>query len=157
MIVTFCPSGDTRRPSEQSLDIIGFVFGERTIQRWTASCLTSWAARSCLRRRPKRWRWAAEITWKSLMENIQTCCPAAPASETSRTWDRGAAGMWAHPAGGLLHGNHLDLFPSGSHFEAKTLLWPNERRNIISNLILDSLETALKTKSHKFSCSLLTK
>lgn len=66
----------------------------RTIsgQRWTPSCLTSWAARSCSRRKRMRWRWAAEIIWMSSTDNIRTCSPANRPSERARPWDTGGAG-----------------------------------------------------------------
>ena len=61
-------------------------------QRWTPSCLTSWAARSCSRRRRRRWKWAAEIIWRSSTASIRTSSPAARPSETTRPSGTGGAG-----------------------------------------------------------------
>lgn len=61
-------------------------------QRWTPSCLTSWAARSCSRRRRRRWKWAAEIIWRSSTGSIRTSSPAARPSETTRPSGTGGAG-----------------------------------------------------------------
>lgn len=64
----------------------------RSGQRWTPSCLTSWAARFCLRTRPTRWRGAAEITWKSWMDNTRTFSPATRPSWTTRPSDTDGTG-----------------------------------------------------------------
>lgn len=63
-------------------------------QRWIQLCSTSWAARSCLRRRRRRLKEAAEIILKSLMGNIQTFSPAIKPSKTTLPSDTEERGMW---------------------------------------------------------------
>lgn len=100
-------TGETRGHCDKSEETFSFFFllfnfflrirdfGGLCGQRWTPLCLTNWAARSCSRRRRRRWKWAAEITWKSSTGNIQTSSPATRPSETTRRSGTGGAGMWA--------------------------------------------------------------